>query len=207
MAFPTTPILDDFNRGDQNPVAGIWTGPLFTAENQLKVVSSQLVPASTDGNSYINGTTYGPNVEAYCTLVSSFGTSYRVIFYFRSTTGTVSGYRADFRNQAGDHRVNLDRMDSNAVTTLGGSGLDPADTFAAGDKFGVSMVADTIEAWRCPSGGSWTSLGTRTDSTYTGAGYLGLSLVTTGVIIDDFGGGNIGGGHGKIMSFLSGVGW
>lgn len=190
MAFPTTGLLDSFTRADQNPVASGWAGPIFSGENQLKIVSNVLVPSSSgDGNSYWN-TSVGPDVEAYCTLASTWATGSRVIFYFRSTVGaSVSGYRVDFRNIAGDHLVYIDRVDAGSVTNLGGGPLDPLDTFASGDSFGIQMIGSRITAFRKPSGGVWTLLGGRTDTTYTGAGFMGLSLVTSGLAVDDVGGG------------------
>ena len=67
---------------------------------------------------------------------------------------------------------------------------------SAGDSIGMSMVGSTITVYYKASGGSWTSLGTRTDSTYTAAGRLQLGqwLSSSGVAstIDNFGGGAIG---------------
>ncbi len=202
MAFPETGILDDFGRANENPIAGGWAGPLFAGEPQLQLVSSELRPNPTTGNSYWNAAFFGPDCEVYFTLTSAWAVSDRVVLYFRSTTNVVSGYRADFRNLAGDHLVFVGRMDSNVLTALGGS-IDPADTFAAGDSFGVSMIGDTITVYRKPAAGAWTSLGTRTDSTYAGAGRIAVSITGTTVTVDDFGGGSIPGAPGVASSARS----
>lgn len=193
MAFPQLGLIDQFNRADEDPLAGgLWSGPIFTGEGQLKIVSNQCLPnaALAQGNSYLT-VQQGPDVEAYCTLTSAWAASYRVTFYFRSTTGAnVSGYRVNFRNIAGDHRVIIDRLDAGPLTVL--NDIDIADTIASGDKFGAEMIGSTINAYWKAGAGAWTNIGSATDSTYKTAGYTGLSLVTVGVTVDDFGGGTLG---------------
>lgn len=189
MAFPTLGILDDFNRANETPIASPWAGPIFTGETQLRLVSNQLANDGSDGNSYLSAN-YGPDLEMYCTLTSAFGVSARVIFYFRTVTGAlVDGYRVQFRNIAGDHLILVDRIDDNSVTQLGAN-IDPADTIASGDSFGVTMNGTTIEVWYKAGAGAWTSMGTRTDATYAGTGKIGFSLVGA-VTVDNFGGGEI----------------
>lgn len=212
MAFPTLGILDDFNRADEDPLALGWAGPIFSGERQLRISSNQAAPHSVDlyGNSYWNSSAIGPDIECYCTLSSSWAASDRIIFYFRSTVGaSVSGYRVAFRNIAGDHLVFIERMDANVNTTLGAT-IDPADTFASGDKFGAEMIGNTINAYYKQGAGAWTSLGSRTDSTYTGTGYIGVALTTAGSLrVDDVGGGTIGGvvGTPNLLTVSSGLRW
>lgn len=209
MAFPTLGILDQFTRANETPIAAPWAGPIFTGETQLRLVSNQLANDGSDGNSYYN-TQFGPDIEAYCTLTSALAASARVIFYFRSTVGaSVSGYRVQFRNIAGDHLIEIDRMDANVNTQLGGN-IDPADTFASGDGFGCSMVSNEIIAYYKQGAGAWTNMGARTDSTYAGAGFTGVSLVGA-TTVDDFGGGTIltsGPGDNPPIGILGrGAGW
>lgn len=192
MAFPTLGIIDSFTRANEDPVANGWLGPIFTGEPQLKVVSNQLLPntAGAEGNSYWN-TSMGPDIEAYITLTSALAASARVIFYFRCTVGaSVNGYRVQFRNLAGDHLILIDKMTANVNSQLGAN-IDPADTFASGDSFGAEMIGDTITAYYKPAAGAWTNMGSRTDTTYTGAGFSGISLVGSAVTADNFGGGTI----------------
>lgn len=194
MAFPTLGLIDQFNRADENPLGNsTWSGPIFTGESQLRIVSNEVLPnsGSGDGNSYLSST-HGPDIEAYCTLTSTFATGYRVIFYFRSTVGaSVNGYRIAFRNVGGDQFVYIDRMDASVNTNL--TTIDITDTVASGDKFGAEMIGSTINAYWKAGAGSWTNIGSAVDSTYSAAGKTGLSLVTAGVKIDDFGGGTLGG--------------
>jgi hypothetical protein len=54
----------------------------------------------------------------------------------------------------------------------------------------IGSGADNITVYYKAAAGSWTSLGTRTDSSYTGAGYVGLTMYYySDRRLDDFGGG------------------
>jgi hypothetical protein len=101
MAFPVTGILDSGSGTDADPIAGIWSGPMVTGDRQVRRVSNQFAPHSVDGygNSYLNGATYGPDVEAYCTLRSAFPASSRIIYWLRGTPGaSPTGYKVTFWN-------------------------------------------------------------------------------------------------------------
>ncbi len=190
MAFPTLGVLDSFTRADENPIANGWAGPLWTTEPQLKIVSNQVLAASTFGNSYYT-TQQGPDLEAYFTLTSALGAGERVIIYFRSTVGSPNGYRIQFRNDAGDHKIIIDKD-----TVQLGAVIDPADTFSSGDKFGVEVIGSTFTAYYKDGAGAWTNMGSRTDTTYPAANYVGIAITGAAVTIDDFGGGTLGGGGG-----------
>lgn len=72
MAFPTTPILDNFNRGDEGPPPSAnWTTVTWS-DGGLKVLSNAAVPEATTTGDYIiywNASTFGPNLEARFTIV------------------------------------------------------------------------------------------------------------------------------------------
>lgn len=61
--FPTTPVLDDFNRPD-GPVGAPW---IFAAGN-LSIVSNQAAPTSPGFGVVWGGQSFGPNQEAYVTI-------------------------------------------------------------------------------------------------------------------------------------------
>ena len=74
-----------------------------------------------------------------------------------------------------------------SATTLQTFGV----TFASGDSAGLEVIGNQIKVYRKPSGGSWGQIGTTTtDSSVTGAGYIGVQFFNdpTGRI-DNFGGG------------------
>ncbi len=64
---------------------------------------------------------------------------------------------------------------------------------SAGDSFGIQMIGSTITVWYKAAAGSWTSLGTRTDTTYNNIGHVQFGIWSTvaGATYDNFGGGNV----------------
>jgi hypothetical protein len=77
------------------------------------------------------------------------------------------------------------RVDGGSSTTLGATA---AQTVSVGDKLGIRAIGSTIEAWYYDSSaGTWSFLFSRTDSTYSSAGYIAME--SRGSALDDFGGG------------------
>ena len=61
MAFPTTGILDNFNRANENPLGnGTWSGPLFTTDNRDQLISNAVTLTSGNCSDYWI-TTFGPD--------------------------------------------------------------------------------------------------------------------------------------------------
>ena len=181
MAFPTTGILDNFNRANQGPPPTGWT----TIYNGHKVVSNAL-QGNTGGDANVsvwNTTGLGPSIEAYITIVNtgSFVTLY--IIDAALSVGYSVAYGAD--------AVQVFRQDEFGVTETQ-LGADISVTMGAGDALGMyyDAATDTIYAYRKPSGGSWAELGSRSDSTYTSLSRIGLFTYTTNNF-DDFGGGTV----------------
>ncbi len=100
--------------------------------------------------------------------------------------GTLNGYYL-FVNSTS---AKLYRIDSGTNTQLG---ADFTQTIATGDSFGMSLVGSTITVYFKAAAGSWTSLGTRTDATYSAAGKIGIRGAdgTNISLADDFGGGTL----------------
>jgi len=61
--FPTTPVVDDFNRAD-GPLGGAWTGDT----GSLSIAGNQCVPVSPGLSVTWDGQVFGPNQEAYVTI-------------------------------------------------------------------------------------------------------------------------------------------
>lgn len=73
MPSPSTPVLDDFNRPNENPLSdgGNWTGPFATnAGDVMAVVSNQVITATgiVSCSSYWQATSFAQDQEAYLTL-------------------------------------------------------------------------------------------------------------------------------------------
>jgi hypothetical protein len=199
MAFPTTPVLEDFATAN-DPLSnsaswgGKWAGAAVFSE--LRAVSGEARRAigETDWwcSSYYDASTFGPDTEAYATVTTlASGRSYAIVA--RVTTpglGTTDGYQFQL-TQVRDWR--LYRMDDDAWTQLGASESFGTYPLASGDKIGLEVIGSTIRGLRYVSG-AWSQVASRTDGTYTGAGYIGAAIGagdSATAAIDDFGGGTI----------------
>lgn len=192
MAFPTTGVLDDFNRGNEGPPpSASWTN----LQNGLEVVSNACVgdvnAANNDG--YWDLTTFGADSEAYATMTDVLAGGGGGYFgaYARlkdvGAWGTTDGYFIQ-TNQPDDD-VELYIVDNGVYTQLGNS---IAQVIADGDKFGIEVVGGTLTAYYKDGAAAWGSLGTRADATYGAAGYIGLYIYDNDRgILDDFGGGTV----------------
>jgi hypothetical protein len=200
LSFPTTGVIDSFTRADEDPLSdgGKWSiGPDdFGGTNNLRVFSNEcLQGAAAASNGYRNDQDYGPDCEVYCT-VGSIVPSTAIVLYARCVNigaGTTDGYAVYF-NFSGTDDALICRVDNDSLVGLG-SAIVPGAPFAVGDKLGLECIGSTIAAYVFQSG-SWTQLGTRTDSTYTAAGKIGIKLSDSGANarVDAFGGGTVAGG-------------
>lgn len=200
-AFPTTGVLDAFDRADSASMGNDWAGSIF-GDPSGRIVSNQYGPNSDSGNQYAgniwrystapNGpTTYGPDCEGYFTI-SAVGASaeggYEILI---GADVTIS---PDCYSLFGNHGTgssnSLNRYDNGSFTQLGASFTQ---RMASGDAVGVERIGSAITGYRKPSGGAWGSLASRTDSTYTAAGYIAVEIQrsSTAHRFNDFGGGTV----------------
>jgi hypothetical protein len=197
VAFPTSSVIDTFNRANEDPLSdgGKWSiGPDdFGGTNNLRVASNECFQGSaTSSNGYRNDQDYGPDCEVYCTITVIPTTA--VVLYARCVnigSGTTDGYAIYFDCNASPDVVLICRMDNDGLTVLGAS-ITMGTSLVVGDKVGMEIVGSTIAAYAYQSG-AWTQLGTRTDSTYSAAGKIGVRISDSGsnARIDDFGGGTV----------------
>jgi hypothetical protein len=184
-SFPTTSVVDNFNRANENPLGhGTWTGPVYQGDARFALSSSQVACAQSGAwcDEYWNQATYSDS-EAYVTI-SAKGSSNGVGLFVRvanPNTGTLRGYLIE----TGGTSLTFYRIDSGSETQLGSTvtGL----TWSAGDKLGFQAVGSTLTAYHY-TGGAWSSVASRTDSTYA-TGTIGLESYSTSWTLDDFGGG------------------
>lgn len=198
MAFPTTSVLDTYDRADNASLGANWTNAIFTGDLSARIVSNQKGgnsdTADNYNSAYWNVSTFGPNCEIYETIsVEGFGGTFgggrEFMARLTGLDGTPSGY-STFGNGNGDSTWGIYRYD-NGVATLLGATITQA--IVDGDAVGIEVNGSTITLYFKAAAGSWTSLGTRTDSTYTGAGNIGAILQQSGAAAraDNFGGGTI----------------
>lgn len=189
MAFPTTAVLDNFNR-TENPLSdgGRWAtsaGPF--ADSVLKANGSQAlstVATGTYSGSAWN-TAFALPVEVYVDVPTAPGAGNWIDIYWiqNPTAASTSGYRVSMQTT----RLVIERYDNgNQVVLLN----DNSFTMASGDSLGMSIsLAGLITAWH-KTGGSWSSPDSTTDTTYVGGGgYIAIDTNDSTTLFDNFGGG------------------
>ncbi|MDP3704086.1 MAG: hypothetical protein U1C74_25920 [Phenylobacterium sp.] len=212
MAFPTTGLLDNFNRATEDPLGnGTWSGPIRATNGQMKVGSGGSAnaitrSAGTPGQSYWSVATFGPDSEVYATISTVPGNGDYVYLYARivnPNTAGLDGYAMVMIKQAGDDIWQIRRIDDSAETVLG---ANATQELASGESMGFEIIGSTLTAYR-KSAGVWSSVLSRTDATYSAAGYIGIGSATTVAIEDDFSGGTVVAagaaakpGHGALLS-------
>lgn len=225
MAFPTTSIIDDYNRANADPVSGNWSGPAYgsgPSANRCKIVSNQLCPTSTTPTSGrsddYSTTSYGPDVEAYVTIaaVGEANTATELVVRMQNAgTDNVSGYGAyALRYSTGESDLTLFHLDNAAGTVFPGvSAYIPyfgngTISWQIGDKYGIAVIGSTLQLWiNQAATPGWNLVGSLSDNSYTTAGPISPMIEHSAWKLDDVGGGTIGGARMGVASFVSGVGW
>lgn len=206
MTFPTTSILDNFNRANEGPPpSASWSAwnAFFSIPEQL-VVSGNACKSNTaldTGSDWWNASTPGPDCEVYATLSNwptlgvgdGMGVSLLLRLVGQDTAGpTFSYYMLSVNQSYGSSPAYTISRVTEAGTSILKSGTV---TIATGDAIGMDRVGDTLAFHRKPSGGSWTSVDSVTDGSPLSAvaGRLALSITPDAgglLSADDFGGGN-----------------
>ena len=193
-AFPTTPVRDVFTGTDGTDLT-VYDGTNW-GKNALVIeheIQGNAATDTVDGTSAFNywKTQFTNNQEVYLTVSTKPPDgNYADVGVFvdpaDATFVNFDGYVVRLAPVAGTDGVQISRVDNGASTQLGAT---ISQEFTAGDKLGLERRSNDISAFQFTAG-SWTSLGTRTDATYTGAKYLGFGSKSTTTRMDDFGGGD-----------------
>lgn len=191
MPFPTTAILDNFNRANTGPPpSASWSQGYGGIFGQFKVVSNQAAVNSLIfgyAENYWNVATYA-DCEAYVTIAAkpAAGSLFALMVRTVDIATNPDGYLLVLTPSAGTDTLQIDRGD-NGVRTLLGAAV--SQEVSVGDSIGIRAIGSTLTCWYKPSGGSWTELFSRTDATYSAAGRIELITNSAATIVDDFGGG------------------
>lgn len=191
MPFPTTGILDNFNRADGS-VGANWSADAFNFGSVKFNISGNKAVDGGSGYSFCwwNVAQYGPDCEVYCTMpLKETVQIYLRIQQPSNSANTADGYYLEnvIQSGAGNDQWKLYRVDNCVFTQLGAT---MTQEWTAGDSVGLQAIGSTISVWLKLSG-TWTLIGSRTDATYPGAGYIGAALDNAAAQLDDFGGGTI----------------
>ena len=194
--FPTTALLDDFDRSSLNLGAN-WNGN--TSTSIYRIVSDRVVVLRTGSVRW--ATSFGPNQEAWFTFnqISPNATNQGLLLKFKNNTNYVL---VTYNHAAGNVIVKTSSTTQGQVIR----GTYPV-TFANGDQFGARAQADgTVVVFKI-SGDTTTVVGTTNiasganpwpSSLVTGGGRIGVyfTWVSTPTAanrarFDDFGGGTM----------------
>ena len=210
MAFPTTSLLDDFDRGDDTAISANWTEgdcePDGPGGDQFGLVSNQVVNSSgISSSARWNAATFGADCEVYATMVNvPTADGDRFMIYGRIVqpgTSTFDGYALCLRLTGAQLEFRLIRWDNGSRTDIATQSV----TFSAGDKMGLEIIGTTIKGYRY-NGSSWSEEISTTDANHSAAGYIGFgdSLTGTGgdMSLDDFSGGTVVSGGSAIPIIL-----
>lgn len=215
MAFPTTSVLDDFNRANANLTASAnWgTGVYGFGDTTMTISSNKAIPGSVTSNWYRNywqATTFGPDSEVYATISVAAAAGHFSELSARlqspATTG-ADAYELEIGWTAGNEDLFVYRVVNDVFTTLrntsGGFGA-----LAAGDKVGLEVTGAgatvTLRVYANLAGAGWTQVGTdladANAARIVAAGNIAVSHQgEVGGAWDDFGGGTISAGGTKAI--------
>lgn len=186
--FPTTSVLDNFDRADGAPGAN-WT-TAFGNSDALTISSNKITSAVAGfGGMAWNAAQFGPDVEVYATLSTLPGATKSVHLNARFTSllATANGYYLKVVPSTGVWTFVRD--DAGTPVNLGTA----SQAVSAGDSIGISIIGSTFTAYYKAAAGSWTAIGNYTDATYGAAGYAGLESADNTARADNFGGGTFSG--------------
>ncbi|UOF78776.1 hypothetical protein [Caudoviricetes sp.] len=173
--FPTnTTILDSFAGADENPITTNWTTPAWGGGGNCRLLSNELTQGGNGGQGayYDIVTSYGPDVEAYATLLFATISTSRLAGPMLRLGGVLGGLLDGYTigpDRGGWNNWFIQRWDDSVPTNIAGPS---GGTFASGDKAGGEIISTTLTGYRYTT--SWASVITTTDSTYTAAGAVGL---------------------------------
>lgn len=201
MAFPTTSVLDSFtgtNGTDLPTYSANWV--VMTNATNLEIQSNAATGTSGAGNNANTWTTtFNADCEVYGTVTTKPSDNDVIILLARlvqaGDLATVDGYGLRWLALSGTDTLDIFSVTNGAITSIGAA---VGQEITNGDSFGLEIVGTTLTCYYKSGAGAWTSLFSRTDSTYSAGGKIGLYCDGSVVRLDEFGGGNYvaaGGGH------------
>lgn len=194
MAFPTTPILDDANRADENPLSqgGNWT-TVAEIGGGLRVTGQQIAPAVDFGASYRGSFT---NPELYLQLANvPLDVEFNLAVRYTDAGGASpirDSRRRGYQLTINDfHRYKLHRMDDGAsgLELLPWEAFPGGDLNPLGDWLGIQAIDSTIALFLRRGTGAWEQFDETTDGTHAGPGAIMVQGSMTTLRVDNIGGG------------------
>ena len=181
------PIVDSFNRRNENPLANGWSNGIGgSVETGLRVNSNTVESTKTTTcTAWRTEPTFGPDAEVWARVSTLPGNGNQFRLYARlqnAGSSAHSGYALRTNQLAGTDQVMLERIDAGATVTR----LTILQELAVGDTLLLRVKGSALEAW-LKRGSTWTLLGSVADSTYGAAGRVGIGIRGKTGRLDDFG--------------------
>lgn len=197
MRFPTTPLLDDFTRGNQTGLGDSrWSTDYDAGGRDSHDISSNTAkaPAGGFGSNWWNVQTFGPDCEVWAT-VAAMPTNQALRLNLRLNgqgTAGANGYQLSVGTDGIFFLLRIDGGNFGTQVNLE-QGL-PGD-IQAGDIVGLQAVGNYFMPYRIRSAGPEQLLpegGWVFDDTYQAAGHIHMMTQNeTVAAFGDFGGGTI----------------
>lgn len=183
--IPNTPVLDDFNRANENPLSdgGKWS-TRGTGVN-LQVVSNAATGGNNTGLSsdYWNPSTFAANQEAYFTInaIAATGGFYVRLWLRLANPGasTEHGYMMQWPNNAPPSIFKETARET--YTNLGTAG---SGSYSVGDQIDFRASGTSLTVYQ-----NGTSVHSVTDATFSNSGNIAFGCKGNTWALDDFGGG------------------
>lgn len=190
--FPSagTVVTDDFNRANEDPIAGDWGTPLVSTNDPLKLDANEVTHSTLAGEAGAAWWTpeqFSPPLEVVARIaadLSNVGVDYCVQ---DPGTATPSHYRWQTNSGPGSsigRQMEMYRCDDDVFSQLTDDhGIQSKD----GDLLGVRLEGTTHYLFYKPVDGDWQLVDTVVDANYT-SGFAGVTVgaeVSTNRI-DDF---------------------
>ncbi len=190
--FPTTGLLDDFNRTDEGPPPSAdWANDCQNDDsNGCNVFGNELVRDAGGGTARWTDSTFGPDTEVFVTISSIPGTFAKVKLYARIDGSQNNSYYLQVENKnASQGHLFFYKWTSGTTRTEISSLLNNNSVHHdEGDIWGFEVIGSTLTAYK-DAGSGFVQIHQTTDTDITAAGNICLSPIT--VELDDFSGGTV----------------
>jgi uncharacterized protein YjbI with pentapeptide repeats len=186
LAFPTTSLIDNFDRADAGDLGVNWSYDwVGGGQASPDIVSNRCASPGGASSAWWNVVTFGPDCEVYVDVpVRGAGTIALLLRLVNPGGASVTGFQ--FYIDAANS-WQLWRSDGGGSFTQIGTGT--TQVVSNGDAVGIEAIGDTFKAYYKAAAGSWVEVWTKIDATYaTQVGRIGLELNTSGSL-DNFSGG------------------
>jgi hypothetical protein len=197
MAFPTTPILDNFQRANETPLSGggNWGSPLVNIETAYNLVSHAIIGSSTAVSGIWLPLTL-KDAECYYDVIGTpvlNTTQTTILLCVSSALGASFPKCYDINwNATSTSFWNIYRDDGVSTQLLLAGPI--SDVVSNGDSIGASIINGVITLYhKYGPTGAWIVVATVTDPNPLPPGHIGLDGDNT-VPLTNFGGGSPQGG-------------